>query len=298
MATSHLLRVRISSERRKRKLKKRLNANPSKKVAVQTDTPSVPSQSQGTMSPINAHHTGKAIKGEEIAISQANTSHLKASTDINLAENALKLMESMVSHLKSLRRPVKKTGLQLYQEVVVPSTKDLKALYQWDNHFSLIFITSPEQTNKELINLFYNDVKNFTSSLNFSRAPNCIFSNNATKALSLRDNHSCLFLNISALQSCGDNLLYNDVKNLTSILSFCIGPKFVFSNGDTKALFLCELHFSLIFTSRPLNHQRTNKQLITLTYNEMKSLSSILSCCNGVNSVPSKERLESIMSMR
>ena len=141
-------------------------------------------------------------------------------------------------------------------------------------------------------------MKNFTSSLNFSRAPNCIFSNNATKALSLRDNHSCLFLNISALQSCGDNLLYNDVKNLTSILSFCIGPKFVFSNGDTKALFLCELHFSLIFTSRPLNHQRTNKQLITLTYNEMKSLSSILSCCNGVNSVPSKERLESIMSMR
>ena len=46
----------------------------------------MPSQSQGTMSPINAHHTGKAIKGEEIAISQANTSPLKASTDINLTE--------------------------------------------------------------------------------------------------------------------------------------------------------------------------------------------------------------------
>ena len=121
----------------------------------------------------------------------------------------------MVSHLKSLRRPVKKTGLQLYQQDVVPLTKDLKALYQRDNHFSLVFITPPEQTNKELINLLYNDVKNFTSSL-----------------------------------------------------SFCIGPKFVFSNGDTKALFLCELHFSLIFTSRPLNHQQTNKQLITLMYNE------------------------------
>ena len=46
------------------------------------------------------------------------------------------------------------------------------------------------------------------------------------------------------------NLLYNDVKNLTSILSFCIGPKCV-SNEDIKALFLCELHFSLIFKSRP-----------------------------------------------
>ena len=94
------------------------------------------------------------------------------------------------------------------------------------------------------------------------------------------------------------NHLYNDVKNLTSILSCCIGPMRVSSNNDTKALFLCELHFSLFVTIRPLNHQRKNKQLITLLYNEMKSLSSILSCCNGVNIVPSKERLKSIMSVR
>ena len=53
---------------------------------MQTETPSVPIQSQGTMSPINAHHTGKAIKAEEIAISQAKTSLSKARTDINLAE--------------------------------------------------------------------------------------------------------------------------------------------------------------------------------------------------------------------
>ena len=53
---------------------------------MQTEIPSVPSQSQGTVSPINAHHTGKAIKAEQIAISQANTSLSKASTDINLAE--------------------------------------------------------------------------------------------------------------------------------------------------------------------------------------------------------------------
>ena len=53
---------------------------------MQTETPSVPTQSQGTMSPINAHHTGKARKAEEIGTSQASTSLSKASTDINLAE--------------------------------------------------------------------------------------------------------------------------------------------------------------------------------------------------------------------
>ena len=44
-----------------------------------------------------------------------------------------------------------------------------KALSVCDNHFSLIFITCPEknlQTNKQLINLLYNDVKNLTSILN------------------------------------------------------------------------------------------------------------------------------------
>ena len=54
---------------------------------MQTETPSVPSQSQGTMSLINAHDTGKAIKAEEMGVSQANTSLSKASTDINLAES-------------------------------------------------------------------------------------------------------------------------------------------------------------------------------------------------------------------
>ena len=117
------------------------------------------------------------------------TLHSQKPAQTSVSQNALKLMESMVSHLKSLRSLVKKTGLQLYQEDV-PSTKDWKALYQWDNHFSLIFITPPEQTNKELTNLLYNDVKNLTSSLNFSKAPKCVLSNNATKALSLRDNHS------------------------------------------------------------------------------------------------------------
>ena len=45
---------------------------------------------------------------------------------------------------------------------------------QQDNQFSIIFITPPERTNKELINLVYNDVKNLASILNFSRAPKCV----------------------------------------------------------------------------------------------------------------------------
>ena len=49
---------------------------------MQTEIPSVHSQSQRTMSPVNAHHTGKANKAEKITISQANTSLSKASTDI------------------------------------------------------------------------------------------------------------------------------------------------------------------------------------------------------------------------
>ena len=53
---------------------------------MQTETPSVPTQSQGTMSPSNAHHTGIALKADEIGTFQASTSLSKASTDINLAE--------------------------------------------------------------------------------------------------------------------------------------------------------------------------------------------------------------------
>ena len=41
----------------------------------------------------------------------------------SISQNAQKLMESMVSHLKSLISSVKKTELQLYQDVV-PPTKD------------------------------------------------------------------------------------------------------------------------------------------------------------------------------
>ena len=38
----------------------------------------------------------------------------------------------------------------------------------------------------------------------------------------------------------------------------------VSSDDDTIALFLRELHILLVFTSRPLNHQQANKQLINL----------------------------------
>ena len=64
------------------------------------------------------------------------------------------------------------------------------------------------------------------------------------------------------------------------------------SNNDTKALPLCDNHVSLIFITQPENHLLTNKQLIDLLYNEIKSLSSIFSWCTGVKIVVSrKDRL-------
>ena len=89
------------------------------------------------------------------------------------------------------------------------------------------------------LSFLYLFVKNLTSILNFSTAPKCDFSNNDTKALSLRDNHSFLFfiyLGITIMLVTNKqliNLLYNDVKNVTSILSCCIGPKHVSSNNGT-----------------------------------------------------------------
>ena len=151
------------------------------------------------------------------------------------------------------------------------SSDDTKALSQHRNH---------SRTNNQLIYLLYSDVKNLTSILSFCIGPKCVFSNDDTKAVFLCELHFSLFLKLTFKSSAHKqpiNFRYNDVKNFTSILSFCIGPKCVFSRDDTKALFLCDLQFSLIFTSRPLNQQRTNKQLITLLYNKMKSLSSILS---------------------
>ena len=80
-------------------------------------------------------------------------------------------------------------------------------------------------------------------------------------------------------------LFYCVVKNLTSIFSYCIGPKCVSSNNESKALSVCDNHFSLNFITRPSNDLLKNKQLIVLLYNEMKSLSSILSCCIGLKCV-------------
>ena len=54
------------------------------------------------------------------------------------------------------------------------------------------------------------------------------------------------------------------------------------SNNDTKALSLCNNHVSLIFITRPSNYLLTNKQLINLLYNQIKSLSSSFSWCNNV----------------
>ena len=56
--------------------------------------------------------------------------------------------------------------------------------------------------------------------------------------------------------------------------------------------FLCDNYFSLIFITRPKNHLPTNNQLINLLHNEMDSLSSIFSWCDGVKMVVSmKDRV-------
>ena len=76
------------------------------------------------------------------------------------------------------------------------------------------------------------------------------------------------------------NLCYSDVRNLTSILSYCLGPKCVSSNNDTKALSLCDSCFPHICITGPKNH--LPKNIINLLYGDMESLSSIISWCNGV----------------
>ena len=64
------------------------------------------------------------------------------------------------------------------------------------------------------------------------------------------------------------------------------------SNNDTKALSLCDNHFSLNFITRPQNHLLTNKRLIDLLHNEMKCLISFFRWCIGVNIVAlRKDRL-------
>ena len=51
--------------------------------------------------------------------------------------------------------------------------------------------------------------------------------------------------------------------------------------SSRKALFLCQLHFSLILTSGPLNFSGQTTNILPFSINEMKSLSSIFSCCFG-----------------
>ena len=158
------------------------------------------------------------------------------------------------------------------------------------------------RTNKQLINLLYNDVKNWTSSLSCCIGPKCVSSNNGTKALLfLCELHFSLIFKSQPLYHLRTkkqliNLLYNDVKNLTSILSYCIGPKCVSSKDDTKALFQCELHFSLIFTRRPLNHQRTNN---LLTFSIMRWRVQVpFSAAAMVSTLYLQRKIESVISER
>ena len=90
------------------------------------------------------------------------------------------------------------------------------------------------------------------------------------------------------------NLLYYNVKNLTSILNFCIGPKCVTSDNDNR---MFDNPFKLFLMPRPENHLHTNKQLINLLYNDVKTLTSIFRYCKVIKRVPS-ERSKCVMCVR
>ena len=60
-------------------------------------------------------------------------------------------------------------------------------------------------------------------------------------------------------------------------------------NDDRKALFQCELRFSLTITSRRLSHHRLNNQRINLLYNDVENKTSILTCCFGPKCVSSND---------
>ena len=67
-----------------------------------------------------------------------------------------------------------------------------------------------------------------------------------------------------------ERLCYSVVKNLTSILSYCLVPKCVSSNNDTKALSLCDNCFARILLNQPNKLSAHNKQLINLLRNVLK----------------------------
>ena len=90
-------------------------------------------------------------------------------------------------------------------------------------------------------------------------------------------------------------LCYSDVKNLTSVLSCCLGPKCVSCNNDTKVLSLCDNCFAQIFLNRPINSLPTNKQLINHLCNFLKFNFQLVQWCQDCSY---KERSTSIISWR
>ena len=89
---------------------------------------------------------------------------------------------------------------------IVPSKK---ALYQEDNQ---IFITPPERTNKELINLVPNDLKKLTFYFELQQSSKVRFSNNHTKDLSLCDNQSC-----PVLIYLGITIMFGQIRNVLTL---------------------------------------------------------------------------------
>ena len=127
-------------------------------------------------------------------------------------------------------------------------------------------------------------MKYLTSILNFSRAPKCVFSNNDTKALFLRDNHSCLFfiyLDITIMWGRTSNVLTFSTMKWRNQLPFwaAVYVPSVCLLTMVHNLSLCNNHLSLFCISQQYNHLRTNNQLINLLYNDVKDFTSILSFC-------------------
>ena len=84
-------------------------------------------------------------------------------------------------------------------------------------------------------------------------------------------------------------LLYNEMKSLSSIFSCCFG----WSQGCVfqKSFISVSITLFTYFDKWTIKFQWTNNQHITLLYNEMKSLSSIFSCCFGPKGVSSRNAL-------
>ena len=77
------------------------------------------------------------------------------------------------------------------------------------------------------------------------------------------------------------NLLYNDVKNLSSILKCYIDPNCAASINDAKPISLCDNQLFACFCNSIM--KINSGQTIKLFYTDVKNLTSILRCSKGIS---------------